>query len=167
MKRFLVLLCAALLLTACHDASQDPVIRGYRIEHLSGMGIGEDGVTVDLTLVLDVENPARAPYSIESLEATVYKGDDKYPFATASLKDTAAIAAKTTAEVSLPLHVVLLRPLALLSDKGLDLSQYCADIDMKAHKGTLGRRIQRKRVPLKNLEHLLGSYTIPTSNENQ
>ena len=167
MKRFLVLLCAALLLAACHDASQDPVIKGYRIERMGGMGLSADGVAVDLTLALDVENPGKAVYTVESLEAIVYKGMETARFAEAVLTESASIPAKTTQTVNLPLHVRLLRPLALLSDQGLDLSQYCADVDLTIRKGSLKKRIQRERVPLAHLEQLLVKAQTSQSNENE
>ena len=55
--------------------------------------------------------------------------------------------------------MTLLRPLALLSggQDALDLSQYCADVDLTVRKGSLKKTIRKERLPLKQLEHLLGS----------
>ena len=69
--------------------------------------------------------------------------------------------------MNLPLHVRLLRPLALLSDQGLDLSQYCADVDLTIRKGSLKKRIQRERVPLAHLEQLLVKAQTSQNNENE
>ena len=53
MKRLLVLFSAVLLLAACHNESRDPVIKGYRLQQLSGLSLGIDGVTADMTLDLE------------------------------------------------------------------------------------------------------------------
>ena len=45
MKRILVLFCTALLLTACHNASQDPVIKGYRIQQVGDLGLSANLIT--------------------------------------------------------------------------------------------------------------------------
>ena len=66
MKRILVLLCAALLLAACHDASQDPVIKGYRIDQVGGMSLSGDGVTVNLNLALAPPPPTPSRCSTPS-----------------------------------------------------------------------------------------------------
>ena len=166
MKRILVLLCAALLLAACHNASQDPVIKGYRIDQVGGMNLSSEGVTVDMTLSLDVENPSSATYTVEMLEAILYKGTETSRFAEAVMTEQAGIAPKSSQTVAIPLRVKLLRPLALLSDsQGFDLSHYCADLDLTIRKGSLKKRIQRERVPLSSLEHLLTANQ--TTNEQK
>ena len=159
MKRFLVLLCAALLLTACHDASQDPVIKGYRLQQVSRLSMGVEGVTADMVLSVDVDNPSKARYTLESLAATLYRGNETARFADVVMENTASIAPKSAQTVDLPLHVTLLRPLALLSggQDALDLSQYCADVDLTVRKGSLKKTIRKERLPLKQLEYLLGS----------
>lgn len=166
MKRILVLLCAALLLAACHDASQDPVIKGYRIDQVGGMSLSGDGVTVNLNIALDVDNPSSATYTLEMLDAILYRGTETAPFAEAVMTEQAGIAPRSSQTVAIPLRVKLLRPLALLSSsEGFDLSQYCADLDLTVRKGSLKKRIQRERVPLSSLEQLFKSN--PTTNEVQ
>lgn len=159
MKRFLALLCTAVLLTACHNPAQDPVIKGYHLDQVGGINLGANGVTTRMVLQLDVENPSRATYAIESLNAIVYTGMETARFAQVDLEEAVSIAPSSEQSVSLPLQVALLRPLALFSSSsdGLDLSQYCADLDLVVRKGSLKKRIQRERVPLKDLEHLLGN----------
>jgi hypothetical protein len=160
MKRFLAFLCAAVLLTACHNQAQDPVIKGYQIEQITGIGLNTEGVTTDMVLKLDVENPSAARYAIESLNAIVYKGAETARFAQVDMKEPVSIAPRSEQTVDLPLHVTLLRPLALLAGNsdGFDLSQYCADLDLVVRKGSLKKRIQRERVPLKDLEFLLSQF---------
>ena len=61
-----------LLLAACHNEAMDPVITGYRMGQLGGLGIGLGGVTTDMSLEVDVTNPSSARYVLESLEAALY-----------------------------------------------------------------------------------------------
>ena len=164
MKRILAFLCTALLLTACHDASKDPVIRGYRLQPSGGLGLGANGVTAGLVLNLDVENPSSATYTLDTLHAYVYRGDETARFAEVTMPETASIAPRSNQTVAIPLEVVLLRPLALLSggEDALDLAQYVADIEMTVRKGSLKKRIHKERVPLKELKDLLRNLKTET-----
>ena len=159
MKRILVLFCTALLLTACHNASQDPVIRGYRIQQVDGLGMSANGVTANMVLSLDVDNPSNATYSLEALHADVYRNGENGRFAEVTLPQSASIAPRSNQSVDIPLQVLLLRPLSLLAggEEMLDLSQYVADLDLTVSKGSLKKRIQRERVPLTDLQQLLSS----------
>ena len=167
MKRLLVLLSAVLLLAACHNESRDPVIKGYKLEQVSGLSLGAEGVTADMTLDLDVENPSSARYTVESLEAILYRLDETSRFAYVTMDGTATIEPKSEKTVAIPLNVRLLRPLALLTGdmNGLDISQYCADVDLTVRKGGLKKRIQRERVPLAQLGQLLGTTQNPKPDE--
>lgn len=159
MKRLLVLFSAVLLLAACHNESRDPVIKGYRLQQLSGLSLGIDGVTADMTLDLDVENPSSARYTLEALQATLYRLNETSRFAEVAMNGTAAIEPRSVDTVQIPLNVRLLRPLALLTGdfEGFDFSQFCADVDLTIRKGGLKKRIQKERVPLSALEKLLSS----------
>lgn len=163
MKRILVLFCTALLLAACHNASQDPVIKGYRIQQVGGLGLSANGVTADMVLKLDVENPSNASYTLEALHADVYRNGENGRFAEVTLPQSASIAPRSNQSVDIPLQVLLLRPLSLLAggEEMLDLSQYVADLDLTVRKGSLKKRIQKERVPLKDLQHLLSSPQTP------
>ena len=163
MKRILVLFCTVLLLAACHNASQDPVIKGYRIQQVGGLGLSANGVTADMVLKLDVENPSNASYTLEALHADVYRNGENGRFAEVTLPQSASIAPRSNQSVDIPLQVLLLRPLSLLADgeEMLDLSQYVADLDLTVRKGSLKKRIQKERVPLKDLQHLLSSPQTP------
>ena len=163
MKRILVLICTALLLTACHNASQDPVIKGYWIQQVDGLGMSAGGVTADMVLNLDVENPSNSTYTLAALHADVYRNGENGRFAEVTLPQSASIAPKSNQSVAIPLQVLLLRPLALIvgGEEMLDLSQYVADLDLTVRKGSLKKRIQRERVPLKDLQHLLSSPQTP------
>lgn len=163
MKRILVLFCTALLLTACHNASQDPVIKGYRIQQVDGLAMSAGGVTAGMVLNLDVENPSNATYTLEALHADVYRNGENGRFAEVTLPQSASIAPKSNQSVDIPLQVLLLRPLALIAggEEMLDLSQYVADLDLTVRKGSLKKRIQRERVPLKDLQYLLSSPQTP------
>ena len=163
MKRILVLFCTVLLLAACHNASQDPVIKGYRIHQVGGLGLSANGVTADMVLKLDVENPSNASYTLEALHADVYRNGENGRFAEVTLPQSASIAPRSNQIVDIPLQVLLLRPLSLLAggEEMLDLSQYVADLDLTVRKGSLKKRIQKERVPLKDLQHLLSSPQTP------
>ena len=163
MKRFFALFCTVLLLAACHDASRDPVIKGYRLQQLDGLSLGANGVTAGMVLQLDVENPSSATYTLESLNAIVYRNGETSRFAEVTLPQSASIAPKSNQSVDIPLQVLLLRPLSLFAggEEYLDLSRYEADLDLTVRKGSLKKRIQKERVPLKDLEHLLGNSQTP------
>ena len=157
MKRSLLLLAAVLLFASCHDASRDPVITGYRVQQVNGMGLGRDGMTADLVLELDVDNPSKARYTVESLQAVLYRNGDTARFAEATLQGSPEIGSGSGQTVLLPLSLQILRPLALLSgfQRDFDLSQYCADIDLTISKGAFKKRIQKERMPLDQLKQLL------------
>ena len=169
MKRFLALLCAALLLAACHNESRDPVIKGYRLGQVSGLSLGADGVTADVALDLEVENPSAARYTLEALQATLYRENETARFADVVMEGTATIEPHSEATLAIPLTLRLLRPLALLATglDGIDLSQFCADVDLTVRKGALKKRIQKERVPLSQLETLLGAASNTKQNESK
>ena len=159
MKRFFTLLALCLLAVACNDASRDPVIKGYRIHQIGGLSFGLDGLTADVMLDLDIDNPSKSRYTIEDLHATVFPDNDTVRFADVYLKEKAVISPKSDATVSVPLDVRLRRPLALLGG-GLsgELSKYEADIDLTIRKGSLKKNIRQKRVPLEKIADMLGHY---------
>ena len=158
MKRFLIIMAAALTLASCSDASRDPVIKDYRIHQVGGFSFGLDGVTADVKLDLDIENPSNAKYTLEALEATLFPANDTAGFAFVSLKETAFIAPKTSETVTIPLGVRLMKPLTLLGGSlNGDLSDYVADIDLVVRKGALKKRIRKERMPLEKIGGLLGT----------
>lgn len=159
MKRIFALICTALLLIACHNAAKDPVIKGYKLQQSGGLGLGANGVTADLVLNLDVENPSSATYTLEALHADVYRGSETARFAEVSMPQAASIAPRSNQTVAVPLQVVLLRPLALLSggEDALSLDQYVADLDLTVSKGSFKKRIHKERMPLKELKDLLSN----------
>jgi len=156
MKRVLALLSLALLLSACNNASRDPVIKGYRIQEIGGLAFSLNGVTADMQLDIDVENPSSAKYLLESLDAVLYPVGDTLRFARVTLKEPVGIEPRSDNTVSLPLDVNILKPLALLAGN-LELSDYEADVDLTVRKGALKKRIQKERLPLDRLEKLLGT----------
>lgn len=158
MKRILVLLCSLLLLAACHNESRDPVIKGYRLDQVGGMSLGPGGLTTDLVLELDVENPSSARYTLESLTATLYRGPETVPYADAAMQGTAAVEPRSEQTVSIPVSVRLARPLSLLTEGfSTDLEDYEADLDLTIRKGSFKKRIKKERVPLGQLSELLGA----------
>ncbi|MBQ1831380.1 MAG: LEA type 2 family protein, partial [Bacteroidales bacterium] len=130
MKRILICLTLVLLAVACKP-TPTPVIRDYRITGADGFSIGLDGVTADMVLELDVENPASVDYTLESLDAILYKGVDTNPYANLTMRGTATIAPKSTETVPIPVTVRILRPLSILATGfDTDLSKYEADVDL-------------------------------------
>ena len=111
----------------------------------------------DLTLEIDVQNPSADPFTVETLEAILYRGIETSPFATLVLQESKSIEPKSEATVPLPLKARFTRPLALLGG-GLstDLSAYTADLDLTVRKGSFKKRITQERVPLDQLGSLLG-----------
>ena len=168
MKRLLVLLSAVLLLAACHDASRDPVIKGYQLSQLSELSLGLEGVTATAEIALDVDNPSSARYTLEFLQATLYRLNETSRFAQVEMEGTAAIAPRSETSVKIPLNVKLFRPLALLTggSTSFDPAQYCADVDLTIRKGGLKKRIRQERVPLTALEQLLASPQTKQQDEN-
>lgn len=153
MKRIFVLLTLSLLLAGCREASREPVVTGYRIQQVGGLGLNAGVVNADVVLALDVDNPSRSRYTVESLQAVLYKESETGCFAEAEMKGTAEIAPGTGQTVSIPLELRILRPLALLAGglEGFDLSQYCADIDLTVRKAAFRKKIRKERVPLSRL----------------
>ena len=158
MKRILVLLCSVLLLAACHDASRDPVIKGYRLNQVSDLSIGQGGVTADMTLDVDVENPSSARYTLEDLQAVLYRNNATAPYADVTMQESVLIAPRSEQTVSIPLTVRFTRPLSLLTEGvSTDLSDYVADIDLTIRKGSLKKRIKQEQVPLERIGEWLGT----------
>ena len=157
MKRFLPCLAVVLLVLACSPAPA-PVIKDYRIAQAGGFGIGADGIVADMALDLDIDNPASARYTLEALEATLYKGIETTPYALLSMKDTVFIEPRCEQTLTLPLAVRILRPLSLRSGGfDTDLSKYEADINLTVRKGSFKKTIREERVPLDRIAGLLGS----------
>lgn len=166
MKRLLTLLTLVLLLAGCSD-SRDPVIRGYRIHQVGGMTFGIDGISADVQLDLDIDNPSGARYTVEALQAAVFPANDTVRYADIYLKEKAIIPSKSSGTVAIPLDVRLRRPLSLLSG-GLsgELSRYEADVDMTIRRGSIKKRIQKERVPLEKIAELLGSGMKKENKDN-
>lgn len=159
MKRFFVILSAALLLASCSDASRDPVIKGYRLHQVGGLGFGLDGVTADVKLDLEIENPSSAKYTLEALDATLFPAYDTVAYAYVTLKEPAFIEARSDATIGVPLAVRITKPLSILGAGGLsgDFSDYVADIDLLVRKGALKKHIKKERMPMKDIGKLLGN----------
>jgi hypothetical protein len=167
MKRFFTLLALVLLLAACNDASRDPVIKDYRIQQVGGLAFGLNGLTADMMLDLDIENPSRARYVVEALHATLFPVNDTMRFADIYLKEATAIPPKSDGTVSIPLDVHILKPLSLLSGAlSDDLSKYEADVDLTIRKGSLKKTVRKQRVPLERIAELIGSARTQETNES-
>ena len=159
MRRILAILTFVLLLTAC-STSQNPVIKGYRLRQSGEVGFGAEGVTAGLVLEVDIENPSPSRYTLESLDAVLYRGFESNPFADLTMPESVFIEPRSEATVSVPLTARFTRPLALLSGGfSTDLNDYPADIDLTVRKGSLKKRITRERVPLTELQSLFPQDT--------
>ena len=157
MKRILALLVLALLAVACTKDTRVPVITGYRLSQIGSPGFGPEGVTADVTLEIDVQNSSADRFTVESLEAILYRGTETSPFANLVLQESAFIEPKSEANLPLPLKARFTRPLALLGGGfSTDLSTYTADLDLTVRKGSYKKRITQERVPLDQLGSLLG-----------
>lgn len=158
MKRIVAILVLVLLAAACTKDTRTPVVTGYRLSQIGSPGFGPEGVTADLTFEIDVQNPSADRFTVESLEAILYRGIETSPFANLVLQEAAFIEPKSEATISLPLKARFTRPLALLGG-GLstDLSTYTADLDLTVRKGSYKKRITQERVPLDQLGRLLGN----------
>jgi len=156
MKRLLAISSLLLLLAACHNEAMDPVITGYRMGQLGGLGIGLGGVTTDMSLEVDVTNPSSARYVLESLEATLYPKNDTTRFADVVMKESVSLEPRSEGTLSVPLSIRFTHPLSLLS-RGLggSLSDYEADVDLLIRKGAFKKKIHRQRLPLDQIEGLL------------
>lgn len=156
MKRLLAIFSLFLLLAGCHNAAMDPVITGYRLGQLGGLGFGPGGLTTDMSLEVDVKNPSAARYVLESLDATLYPKSDTTRMADVTMKEAVTLEPRSEATLSLPLSVRFSRPLSLLS-RGLggNLSDYEADVDLVIRKGALKKNIKQQRLPLDQIESLL------------
>lgn len=169
MKRFFTLLALSLLAVACNNASREPVIKGYRIHQVGGLGFGLDGLTADVLLDLDVDNPTRARYTVEALHADIFYAGDTVRYADIDLKEQASILPRSSGKVSIPLGVKIKRPLSLLggflSD---DQAKYEADFDLTLRKGSIKKNIRKSRVPLDRILDLLGkNQQFETLEENE
>lgn len=164
MKRTFVLLAAVLLLASCHNSSKDPVVMDWNLGQMKGLHLTSAGVSADTMLELDIDNPSRARYTIESLLAVIYLGDSEKPFADVTANGTADINPNSRQKVSLPLSLNLRRPMALLGGdiEDSDLENGYADIDLTISKGGMKKRIKKEHVPLKDLRTLLENHKTKT-----
>ena len=161
MKRFLTLLALCLLAVACNDASRNPVIKGYRIHQVGGLGFGIDGLTADVQVDLDIENPSKARYTVEAMHADLFTAGDTVRYADVNLKEAAIIPPKSNGKIAIPLAMTIKRPLSLLGGALTDdLSQYEADVDLTIRKGSIKKNIHKSRVPLNRILELLGKNTL-------
>ena len=168
MKRLLSVLALILLLAACNSESRNPAIKGYRLSQAGGLGFGIDGVTAALTLDLDVENPSRSTYSLEALEATIYRGLETEPFAEVTMVEPVSIGPRCETTIPVPLNARFTRPLALLGGGfSTDLADYTADLDLILRKGSFKKRITMQRVPLEQIGSLTGQTTHTKDHEKE
>lgn len=155
MKRLLSLLTLILLAVACKP-TPTPVIKDYRISGAESFSVGLDGVTADMFLELDVENPASVSYTLESLDAILYKGVETNPYANLTMRGTASIEPRCDSTVAIPVTVRLLRPLSILAGGfDPDLSKYEADVDLTVRRGSLKKHIKQERMPLDQLTRMI------------
>ncbi len=167
MKRILAILTLVLLLAGC-STQQNPVIKDYRLRQSGEVGFGAAGVTAGLVLEVDVANPSASRYTLESLEAVLYRGFETSPFADLTMPESVFIEPRSEATVPIPLTARFTRPLALLSGSfSTDLNDYTADIDLTIRKGSLKKRITRERVPLTELTSLFPQDTKTESHEKE
>ena len=165
MKRLLTLLSAVLVLSVCQAAARGPVIKSYRLEQVSGLRLGVDGVTADMVLSIDVENPTAAKYTILAMEAIVYRGEETASLADVTSTGTAVIKARSDSTITLPLTVRITRPLALLAG-GLneaDLSQCFSDVDFTIRRGWFKKHVRRKHFPLQEFSKMLSTQKSKTN----
>lgn len=172
MKRLFTLLTLCLLVVACNDASRQPVIKGYRIHQVGGFGFGLDGLTAEVVLDLDVVNPSKARYTVESLHADIFPAGDTIRFAGIDLKESTSIQPWSDGKVAFPLDVKIKRPLSMLGGFMSEdqQSQYEADLDMTVRKGAMKKNIRKSRVPLGKLLELLGKnemFTFENTESNE
>jgi len=168
MKRILAILVMVLLAAACTKDTRTPVITGYRLSQIGSPGIGPEGVTADLTLEIDVQNPSADRFTVETLEAILYRGVELSPFANLAMQESVSVEPKSEATVPIPLKARFTRPLALLGGGfSTDLADYTADLDLTIRKGSLKKRITRERVPLDQLGSLLGQTQKTKEHEKE
>lgn len=168
MKRLLSVLALILLLAACNSESRNPVIKGYRLSQAGDLGFGLDGLKAALTLDLDVENPSRATYTLESLEAVLYRGLETEQFAVVSMAEPVSIGPRCETTIPVPLNARFTRPLALLGGGfSTDLADYTADLDLVLRKGSFKKRISMQRVPLDQIGSLTGQTTHTKNHEKE
>lgn len=173
MKRFFTLLALCLLVVACNDASRNPVIKGYRIHQVGGLGFGLDGLAAEVILDVDVENPTKARYTVESMHADIFPAGDTIRFAGIDLKKSTSIQPHSSGNVSFPLDVKIKRPLSMLGGFTSDeeeKTKYEADLDMTIRKGSMKKKIRKSRVPLGKILEMLGRnelFTIENTESNE
>lgn len=157
MKRlFYAIICLSLLAVSCDkDILKEPSITGYKVAGISDLSMGKGSASAVLRIDLDVDNPTRIAYAIDSLSAIVYN-EKSAKFADAVLKEPVVAAAKTTGTIPVYLNVTFDKPLSLMSSSLLNGSSfnmdgYTVDLDTQIAAGKISKRIRKDGISIAEL----------------
>lgn len=157
MKRLLfVLALVAVFASGCgNTAVRQPDIKGYKIGGISDIGFGQGSARATIEVDLEIDNPGKLDYSINSLKATIY-GKNAVKEADAVLKEKATAPAGTSGYVPVFLDLSFTNPLAVLSagildEGGFNAANHTADIDATVQVGVFTKNIQKTGIPLADI----------------
>lgn len=159
-KYFIVLSIAfALAAAGCTRTFKMPVLHGYTLSNPENVTIADGSLRADLSLVLDLENPAGVPFSSDSLKIVLYRENGTI-FGYATLRESVSIPEQTRQEVALPLQVdivasPILLALNVFSKKGIDWSSLFIDVDGRVKAGSLKKKIHLERRSPKEMKGIL------------
>ena len=155
-RRYFPLLLVVLALTAagCSEVLKKPVLHSYAISGLQDIGLEDGVITANISVTLDLENPAKTSYSARELKVALYKQNGTL-FGNACLLQPVTIPGKTRQEVMLPLKLeikaVSLVTLLNKASSGFDFESMIADIEGTISAGAINKKIKIEKQPVKEL----------------
>lgn len=153
MKRVLFsVLLLVLILTGCSVNDYKKLqFKNCEIAAVDDFEYAKASAAAKVRLDLEIANPSRSSFSLNSLKATLYMEDGK-KFADAVATDTLRLEPKSDGIIPLYLDAVIYNPTALLfSSKKLDPAAMTADIDAEVSSGPFKKHFKEDKYPVKDL----------------
>ena len=158
-----------MIVSGCSQALKKPVLHGYSISGLEDVRLQDGAVKADVSLILDLENPAGLRYSSDSLKIVLFRENGTI-FGYASLREPVSSQKHNREQVALPLEVTLtasplLLALSGFSKKGIDWDSMFIDADAIVKAGSMKKKIHLEHHPLKEMKGILGNFIYDGTNQ--
>ena len=149
MKRFLVLLAAAIMLLGSCSRYKDIEIGDVDIVKVEMASMAR----FNINLAVEVDNPSGLNFSIMDVTGSVFRNGEK--FADFTIGNQMQIASRSVADIPVECTVAVTDPLSLLavglSYKNLDLSQFTVDIEGVVKWANVKKSVKYKGLSLQSL----------------
>lgn len=151
-KKYTILPVLAVLMFASCSVNDYKQLefKSYDIASVSGFSYSKGSIGAEIVIDVEVANPTKSQFVLESLDAVLYK-EDGSTMATATALERAVILPQSDTLVPLRLDAVLLNPMATMLSNGIALETLTVDIDAMVRSGSFSKRITKRGYPLSEI----------------